>query len=44
LGSAKRVESIEVRWPNGMTRIVHDPKTDRYHQIEVSGGARLPLQ
>jgi hypothetical protein len=44
LGSSTRVESIEVRWPNGMTRIVHDPKINRYHRIEVSGGDRLPPQ
>jgi len=36
LGSSTRVESIEVRWTNGMTRIVHDPKIDRYHLIEAA--------
>jgi hypothetical protein len=35
LGSSTRVESIEVRWLNGMTRIVHDPEIDRYHRIEA---------
>jgi hypothetical protein len=36
LGSSTRVESIEVRWTNGMTRIVHDPKIDRVHRIEAA--------
>ncbi len=40
LGSSTRVESIEVRWPNGTTRILHDPEIDRYHRIEGSGGDR----
>jgi hypothetical protein len=44
LGSSTRVESIEVRWPSGMTRIVHGPKIDRYHRIEAPGGDRRPLQ
>ncbi|MBW2421856.1 MAG: CRTAC1 family protein [Deltaproteobacteria bacterium] len=44
LGSSTRVESLEVRWPNGMTRIVHDPKIDRYHRIELRGGDQLPPQ
>lgn len=40
LGASTRVESIEVRWPNGMTRNLHDPEIDRYHLIEASGGDR----
>jgi hypothetical protein len=43
LGSSTRVESIEVRWPNGMTRIVHDPEIDRYHRIEAPSGDRPPV-
>jgi hypothetical protein len=35
LGSSTRVESIEVRWPNGMTRIVRAPEIDRYHWLEA---------
>jgi hypothetical protein len=35
LGPSTRVESIEVRWPNGMTRILRDPEIDRYHRIEA---------
>jgi len=35
LGSSTRVESIEVRWPNGTTRTLRDPKVDRYHLIEA---------
>jgi hypothetical protein len=41
LGASTRVESIEVRWPNGMTRIVHDPEIDRYHLIEAPRGDQL---
>ena len=42
LGSSTRVESIEVRWPNGMTRIVHDPEIDRYHRVEAPASDRRP--
>ncbi len=38
LGSATRVESIEVRWMNGATRSVRDPEIDRYHLFEASAG------
>jgi predicted NUDIX family NTP pyrophosphohydrolase len=44
LGSSTRVESIEVRWPNGMTRIVHDPEIDRYHRIEASRASARTTQ
>jgi len=36
LGSSTRVESIEVHWANGMTRVVDDPEIDRYHLIEAT--------
>jgi hypothetical protein len=42
LGSSTRVDSIEVRWPNGMTSSIHDPEIDRYHLIEAPSGDRLP--
>jgi hypothetical protein len=42
LGSSTQVESIEVRWMNGMTRIVHDPEVDRYHLIEAAPATPLP--
>jgi len=42
LGSSTRVESIKVRWPGGMTRIVREPEIDRYHRIEAPGADRLP--
>ena len=42
LGSSARVESIEVRWQNGMTRIIDAPEIDRYHRIEVPHTDRLP--
>jgi hypothetical protein len=31
LGAATRVESIEVRWTNGATRVLRDPELGRYH-------------
>jgi len=42
LGSSTRVESVEVSWPNGMTRSIHNPEIDRYHRVEASGADRLP--
>ena len=33
LGSAERVESIEIRWLNGTTRILHAPEPNRYHLV-----------
>jgi hypothetical protein len=46
LGDENRVDSIEVRWMSGATRIVRDPEIDRYHwvragtQAPVAAGAR----
>ncbi|MBW2388464.1 MAG: CRTAC1 family protein [Deltaproteobacteria bacterium] len=42
LGSTTRVESIEVRWQNGMTRIVHAPEIDRYHRIDAPRADQQP--
>jgi hypothetical protein len=42
LGASTSVESIEVRWQNGMTRVVHAPAIDRYHRIEARGEDRPP--
>jgi hypothetical protein len=42
LGSSTRVDSIEVRWPNGMTSSIHDPEIDRYHRIEAPRKDHLP--
>jgi len=42
LGSSTRVESIEVRWTNGMTRILNHPEIDRYHLIEATAAAHPP--
>jgi hypothetical protein len=43
LGSSTRVESIEVRWPGGLTRTVHNPEIDRYHTIEASDKDPTPM-
>jgi hypothetical protein len=33
LGSARRVRSVEVRWPSGRTQTIPNPPVDRYMQI-----------
>jgi hypothetical protein len=33
LGTAERVESIEVRWPNGAKRVLRDPEPKQYHLV-----------
>jgi hypothetical protein len=33
LGTEERVESIEVRWLNGATRVLHAPEPNRYHLV-----------
>jgi hypothetical protein len=38
LGGSARVESIEVRWINGMTRIIRDPEINQYHFVQAPGG------
>jgi hypothetical protein len=38
LGGSARVESIEVRWINGMTRILRDPEVNQYHFVQAPGG------
>jgi hypothetical protein len=40
LGRSTRVESIEIRWVNGMTRVIRDPEIDRYHFVAAPGGDR----
>jgi hypothetical protein len=33
LGESDRVDSIEVRWVDGTTRVLHAPGVDRYHRV-----------
>lgn len=33
LGASERVESIEIRWLNGATRVLHAPEPNRYHLV-----------
>ena len=33
LGRSTRVESIEVHWVNGATRVIRDPEINRYHFV-----------
>jgi len=42
LGDADRVETIEVRWPNGATRILHAPEPNRYHLVHAPTGNGVP--
>jgi hypothetical protein len=37
LGGSTRVESIEVRWINGMSRVIRDPEVNRYHFVRAPG-------
>jgi hypothetical protein len=40
LGRSTRVESIEVRWVNGVTRVIRDPEINRYHFVAAPGSDR----
>jgi hypothetical protein len=40
LGGSTRVESIEVRWLNGMTRVIRDPEINRYHFVPAPSDDR----
>jgi len=42
LGSSTAVESIEVRWPNGLIRTLQHPEIDRVHRIDAPVGDRPP--
>jgi hypothetical protein len=39
LGRSTRVEAIEVRWVNGVTRVIRDPEINRYHFVAAPGSA-----
>ena len=34
LGKSDRIEAIEVRWPDGTTRKLENPETDKYHLVD----------
>jgi hypothetical protein len=40
LGGATSVDSLEVRWVNGMKRVIRDPEINRYHLVSAPGGDR----
>jgi hypothetical protein len=42
LGDADRVETIEVRWPNGATRILRAPELNRYYLVLAPSGVGKP--
>ncbi len=42
LGTAERVESVEVRWLNGATRVLRSPALNRYHLVLAPVGDGIP--
>ncbi len=42
LGDADRVETIEVRWVNGATRVLRAPEPNRYHLVLAPSGVGIP--
>jgi hypothetical protein len=42
LGTADRVETLEVRWLNGATRILRSPALNRYHLVLAPEGDGIP--
>jgi hypothetical protein len=48
LAGSQQVESIEVRWVGGVTRIVENPEIDRYHLVvgrdEIGEVSRSPAE
>ncbi len=36
LGASTQVESIEVRWMNGMTRVIRNPEINRYYYLSAA--------
>ncbi len=42
LGETQSVESIEVRWSNGATRILRAPELNRYHLVLPPSGSGIP--
>jgi hypothetical protein len=42
LSNADRVETIEVRWPGGRTRVLRAPEPNRYHLVLAPSGSGIP--
>jgi enediyne biosynthesis protein E4 len=38
VGSAARIDLVEVRWPNGQTQSFRDVATDRFYRLKQGGG------
>lgn len=43
LGKATRVESVEIRWPNGLKQVFHDVEADKFYLV-MEGKDSLGLQ
>ena len=42
LGKGNQVKTIEVRWPNGLKRILRKPELNRYHLMLTTSGVGVP--
>ena len=42
LGKGEQVKTIEVRWPNGLKRILRKPELNRYHLMLTTSGVGVP--
>ena len=42
LGTAERVETVEVRWLNSATRVLRSPALNRYHLVLAPVGDGIP--
>ena len=42
LGSATRIDSVEVRWPSGLTERFNDISVDAFHTLTEGSGKTLP--
>jgi hypothetical protein len=42
LGDAEEIETIEVRWTNGATRVLRAPEPNRYHLVLAPSGTGVP--
>lgn len=43
VGTADRVEKVEIRWPSGHIQIIENPELNRYHTITEPGSGDMAL-
>jgi hypothetical protein len=39
LGKGRRVDGVEIRWPDGTTQVMKKPVVDRYHVVKAQAGS-----